>query len=347
MKILKYLLFLFLIAIIGFSVYVTTQPDEYRVERSRLINAPLSMVYDHINDYRKWPHWSPWMEKEKDAVLNFSDPSYGEEATYSWKGDELGEGSMTTMYSAKDSILQKINFIKPYESEADVFWNLEKTKTGIQVSWGMEGKLGFMEKAYLVFQGNSMEAIIAPDYERGLLNLDHYLHEEMAKYSIEFPGVTQYGGGYSVYQTTAFRISEADDQIAKMTEEVSSYLERENIGAAGPPFAVIEKWDRENDAALIALHIPVRDQLTMPSGSTVFSGYTPPGEFYKAVLTGDHKNLKEVYEKTYFNLEKLDYIVPEDRSGFEVFVKGPKETENPAEWVTEVYIPFAKKDPSN
>lgn len=342
MKILKYLLFLLLISIIGFSVYVTTKPDTYRVERSRLINAPESMVYQYVDDYQKWPEWSPWLERDTLASLKFSDPASGADARYSWKSDELGEGSMNTVYSTKDSIYQKINFVKPYESEADIFWHFQKKKVGIDVSWIMEGSLSFMEKAYMVLQGNDMESLIGPDYERGLLNLDHVLNEEMDRYSIIQQGMTQYGGGYSLYQSTSCQVTEAGSHIERLLQEVGSYMERENISPAGPPFITIEKWDVENNAALISAHIPVRDRMQVASGSTILNGFMEPGPYYKTILHGDHKNLKEAYEKTMFNMEKQDLTMDQNKSPFEVLVKGPSDTDNPAEWVTEIYIPVVR-----
>ena len=340
MKILKYLLFLLLITIIGFSVYVTTKPDHYQVERSRFITAPHSMVYNYINDYQKWPVWSPWMEKETGAEIAFSDPSFGKDATYSWKGEEIGEGSMTTLYSAGDSLLQQIEFIKPYQSKAEVYWTLERKKTGVEVSWGMQGDMAFMEKAYMIFQGKDMDNLIGPDYERGLLNLDHVLQEEMARYSIDHSGVTQYGGGFSLYQTTSSTISGAGEQIATLMKEVDSYMDREDINAAGAPFVTIDKWDRENDAALLSVHIPVRDKIKVASGSTVLNGFTEPGPYYKTTLKGDHKNLKEAHEKAQFNIQKEALLIDEEKPPFEVFVIAPNQTDNPAEWITEIYIPL-------
>lgn len=339
MKILKYLLFLLLISIIGFSLYVTTQPDHYEVKRERLISAPYTMIYDYVDDYQKWPLWSPWTEKDTLAQLSYSTPSSGANATYSWKGEEIGEGQMKTVYSANDSLFQEISFVKPYESKADVWWKFDRKKLGVMVTWGMKGSLSFMEKAYMIMQGKSMNELIGPDYELGLLNLDNALHDEMERYTIDFPGLTEYGGGYSLFQSSSCQIPDANKHIEKLLEEVGSYLEREGITAAGTPFAAIEKWDEQNNSALISAHFPVRDKITTPSGSTILSGYTAPGPYYKAILHGNYDNLRETYEKARFNMEKQDLAADNLKVPFQVMVKGPKDTDNPAEWVTEIYLP--------
>ncbi len=66
MKFLKYLLFLILIAIIGFAIYVAVQPNSFEVSRERTINAPASVLYDNVIDYKNWEAWSAWVEKEPD-----------------------------------------------------------------------------------------------------------------------------------------------------------------------------------------------------------------------------------------------------------------------------------------
>ena len=54
MKTLKYILFLLLILIVGFLIYVAVQPNEYDIKRTQLINAPANVIYDNINDIKKY-----------------------------------------------------------------------------------------------------------------------------------------------------------------------------------------------------------------------------------------------------------------------------------------------------
>ncbi|MBC8644967.1 hypothetical protein H9W95_15775 [Flavobacterium lindanitolerans] len=54
MKILKYILLLILLAVIGLTVYIATQPGEYESEQSRIIKAQKSVVFSYVNDYKNW-----------------------------------------------------------------------------------------------------------------------------------------------------------------------------------------------------------------------------------------------------------------------------------------------------
>lgn len=340
MKILKYLLFLFLIVLIGFSIYVSTLPGSFHVKRSRFINAPRSVVHEYLDNYHLWQDWSPWLQQEQEATLEFSANTSGEGAFYRWSGKDLGEGSMTTLLSRPDTIAQRIDFIKPYESSSTVYWSLDQQKLGTGVTWGMQGNMGFMEKAYLALQGKSMEEMIGPDYEEGLLNLDNTINDAMAVYSLEFPGVTNYGGGYTLYQTNGCSIEEVESRLYTMLEELHSYFERENISTAGDPLIRIELWDKENDQAVFSVHLPVKDQVIPQSGSTILPGFTTPGTYFKTVLNGDTRNLPEAWEKAAFAIEEQGLERNFEIPPFEVLVKGRNATENPALWVTELYIPL-------
>ncbi|MEZ4840683.1 MAG: SRPBCC family protein [Flavobacteriaceae bacterium] len=64
MKYLKYILLLLLLIIVGGSIYVATLDSDFEVTRSRTINAPAEVVFKNVADYKNWPSWSPWIEKD-------------------------------------------------------------------------------------------------------------------------------------------------------------------------------------------------------------------------------------------------------------------------------------------
>ncbi|TRZ43728.1 SRPBCC family protein [Robertkochia solimangrovi] len=339
MKIFKYLIFLFLIALIGFAIYVAIQPDAYNVSRTHTIKAPVAVIHDYIDDYKEWSKWSPWQSQEPDAVITYGDPSKGEGATYNWKGEVLGEGSMNTIYSGNDSLLQEIHFIKPYESSSEVYWNLDPATTGTNVTWGMKGKLSFMEKAFMTFQG-SMDQVIGKDYEKGLMNLDSVVTTEMSRYSIEYPGKTEYGGGFYLYQTTAAKHSELESHMERMFGEISSFMQQEGIPSAGMPFTLYEKWDTENKTAIFSACIPVSEKMITPAGSDILCGFIEPAPYFKTILKGDYDHLEEAWERAYEKITEAGFTADENKSPMEKYVNDSEMVPNPANWITEIYIPI-------
>ena len=125
MKVLKYILLLLLMLFIGLSIYIAVQPGTYKFNRTKVINAPVSLLYEKVNDFKNWPSFSPWIEQEPNATITYGEITSDEGASYSWNGEILGEGTMTTTASETNkSIAQNISFIKPFEAESDIHWTL-------------------------------------------------------------------------------------------------------------------------------------------------------------------------------------------------------------------------------
>src|SRR5210317_1802222 len=223
MKALKYVLFLLLIFVIGLSIYIAVQPNEFSFNRSKVIKAPVSMIFNKVNDYKNWPSFSPWIEQEPNAELTYGDKTSGVGGNYAWNGEILGEGSMKTLNVEENELIeQHIQFIKPFKSESHINWTFEPTQEGTKVTWKMAGKQDFMTKMYTTFAG-SIEDMTGPDFERGLFKLDSVVTADMKKYSITVNGLTEHGGGFYIYNTTSCKISDIEPKMQEMMTEVGQY----------------------------------------------------------------------------------------------------------------------------
>ncbi|MCX2680294.1 transcriptional regulator [Galbibacter sp. EGI 63066] len=341
MRILKYLLFLFLIIVIGFSIYIAIQPDNYKITREYTITAPKSVIYKYINNFKEWPKWSPWNEKKANTTISFGDSSSGNNASYSWNGKTTGQGTIKTIFSSQDSISQAVNFISPYESDAHNYWTLKSTtgkKNNVLVTWGIEGTLSFTEKALIFLQGG-MESVVGLDFQQSLHRLDSLVQEDMKAYSISLKGETEYGGGYYLYQTTSTKQNEVDLATERMFPEILAFMEQHDIQKTGSAFTIFKEQDDTNSTTIVSSSIPVKERVITPAGSTVLCGYLKPGTYYKTVLKGNHDNLKEAWSKTYDELKKNEIEIDPYRDAFETYVKTSEDYENPADLITEIYIP--------
>jgi hypothetical protein len=53
-------------------------------------------MYAHMNDFHKWPEWSPWEKLDRGMKREISGAPSGRGATYYWTGkNKVGEGRMT------------------------------------------------------------------------------------------------------------------------------------------------------------------------------------------------------------------------------------------------------------
>ncbi|MEC3907557.1 GyrI-like domain-containing protein [Tamlana sp. 2201CG12-4] len=337
MKAFKYILFLLLIAIIGMAIYIAVQPNEFNFSRSRVIKAPASLVFNQVNDFKNWPRFSPWIEQEPNAKLTYGEKTSGINGYYSWNGEILGEGKMTTSAIEIDkSIAQRIQFIKPFESESDIDWAFEQTDEGTKVTWGMKGKQDFMTKMYTTFAG-SVEENTSPDFDRGLFKLDSIVTVDMKKYSVNVNGITQHGGGFYIYNTTSCKISDLANKMQDMLPKVGAYAMNNNIKMAGAPYVYYHKWDEENNAAMFSCCVPTTEKI-ISSDPEILTGQLKPFKALKTTLNGHYENLKEAWETAMKYIPENGLEIAENAPMLETYLTDPMKTPNPAGWVTEIYI---------
>lgn len=335
MKILKYILLLVLILVIGGAIYMATLDGKYHVTRSKVINAPVSVVFSEVNDFKKWPAWSPWIEQEPNATLTYEDKTVGEGAGYAWKGKVIGEGNMKTKYVKNmDSISQEIYF-KDYDSTSDVYWTFKPVEGGTKVTWGMKGEFPFIARPMAA----GMDDSLGPDYERGLFKLDSVINSNISKYSVKVDtAIVTHSGGYYLYSTASCKIDALEAKMKEMMPKVMAFATKNKVSLSGAPYTLLHKYDVENNAVIFSSAVPTTDRVIAES-SEIQTGMLQPFKAVKTTLTGDYKNLQEAWETTmkYIADNKIETI--ESLPSLEVYQVSIAKNPNPAEWVTEIYVP--------
>ena len=348
MKLLKYIFFLILIGLIGGAVYFGTKDGSFDVAETKTINAPVSMIYANVNDYKNWQEWGPWMEEDPNMQITYADTTEGVGGSYSWVSETTGEGSMETLAAVEnESIDQKIVFITPIgESVSDVYWRFKPSDSGTEVTWGMKGEQSFMEKVFMAFQSEDFETSMKKMYEQGLNNLDQTIQKEMQKFTVTVEGIKDYGGGYYMYTTTASSQADIGSKMGPMMGKVAGFMQQNNITQAGMPFTIYNEWDEANGTTIFSAAIPVNERIIVTKGD-VLCGYMEPLSAVKTILMGNYTNLPEAYGKAQAYVDENNLILDDRKKMFEVYSTDPGLVPNPAEWRTEIYIPVFKDLRSN
>ena len=332
MKILKYLLLFVLIAVVGGAVYLASLDGKYDVSRSCIINAPLSMTFNTVNEFKTWGEWGPWKEMDSTIVYNFSGVTSGENGSYTWTGTSPEKGAMHNVSVTKNKeILQKIK-MDDYE-ESDIYWNFEAVEKGTKITWGMKGEMPFLVR----WMAAGMDKQIGPMYERGFEMLEEYLQGKMNEHSVVFTDVVDYGGGFYVYLSTSCKIDQIPEKMEEMMPELFKYVGENSIVTSGNPFAMYHKWDEENKTTMFSVGIPVRERVK--TDGTVLVGFQKPVKTAKFIAKGDYKYGEEAWLFGFKTLEEKGFKMPETAEPFEVYLTSPMTTENPADYITEIYLP--------
>ncbi len=340
MKIFKYLLFLLLILFIAGSIYVATKDGEFSVTSSRTINAPAPMLYREIADLSNWTTWEGWSSKEG-IDLTLSEKTSGEGASISWEADNMRDGEITTTSAIPYSKLDQEVFMETATGTASgrIEWTLEPENGQTKVTWNLSGSQSFKEKLAFTLQDKDMTEILQPIFEENLQDLEENVIRKMEEYSINVDGVTEHGGGYYMYMTTAAKLGEVNARASEMIDQVTIYMQENNISISGKPFVIYNQRDERSGTTIFSAAVPTPSQVITPSGSAVLNGYLQPQKAVKTTLKGNRKNAAEAWEATYRYIEENELQVDPQGKPFEIYLTNPAEVDNPALWITEVYIP--------
>ena len=341
MKILKYLLFLLLILFIAGSIYVATKDGDYHLEETRTIPAPASLLYSEVNEMGNWETWSYW-GSEEDMVVTQRQPPSGEGAGFSWENSAMGDGSISTETVIPNKSLDQQLVLDGSISDikTDLYWKFEPVEGGTKVSWGVKDDLNFKEKLALTLRDGNLTDLLQPKLREGLEDLEARVIEKMEEYSINVDGVTQHGGGFYMYMTTATRTPDVYSRAGAMIDQVSLYMRSNNISIDGKPFILYNQRDERSDTSIFSAAVPTPSQVITPEGSTVLNGFLPAQKAVKITLKGNFKNAPEAWQQGYSYIEANGLEVNAEAAPFEVFYNNPDTDENPALWITEIYIPI-------
>ncbi|GGD09121.1 SRPBCC family protein [Hyunsoonleella pacifica] len=336
MKALKYIFFLLLIAIIGLAIYIAVQPNSFEVTRTKTINAPSSVLYNNVIDYKNWEAWSSWAEADPNMKITLPEKTSGIGASYKWE-DKDGIGTMkTTKAVPNTSIHQEMQFADFPPS--DITWAFTPNPDGTtEATWTISGKdLGFGFKMFSTLMGG-MEKQIGPHYERSLEKLDSILVAGMKKYRISVNNITEHGGGFYIYNTVSCKIPDKSKHIQQMMPKLGDYAMKNNIKMAGAPFTYYHKWDEANNTVMFSCCIPTTSKI-ISTNPDILTGQLKSFKALKTTLTGNYDNLKEAWETAMKYIDKNGLITDENGPMLEAYTNDPMDYPNPADWITEIYI---------
>lgn len=154
--------------VVVFIGVVASRPSRFHVERSARMAAPPDVVFWLINDFRRWPTWSPWEQLDPDMRREYSGEPMGKGAAYAWSGnDEVGTGSMRIVDSQPPTAVAiDLEFKEPWQATNATLFSIRPDADGSRVTWGMDGENTFMLKAVGLFM--DMDAMVGKDFEAGL-----------------------------------------------------------------------------------------------------------------------------------------------------------------------------------
>lgn len=344
MKIVKYLFILVLLVFIGGAIYFGTKDGTYKIDASATINVHPELVYKKVNNLKSWESWSPWRKEKPEDIFtvaeNFSDAG----ASASWEGIE--KGSVETLKTIPYTEIKQlwIDYNTTSNRTSQMEWQFESLDNKTQITWTITGEHSLMDKVYLTLKKSSFNKSIYTKMKDALERLDNEIAKDIEAYSIHVDGVTHYGGGYYMYVTSAGQKSETRNLMTSMFDNVSDFMTQNRIRKSGSPFILYNENDPESNTIIFSAAIPIRERVITPEMSRIVSGFMEPVTAVKTTLKGHYKNIAEAYQEAEKYLEANHYTIDTERNIFEVYASQPEEVVNPADWITEIYIPIVSDE---
>jgi len=140
----------------------------FNLERSIVINKPVSEVFEVLANFKTWPTWSPWLTQEPacPVTVNNEVASIGHEQ--SWEGKNIGSGKMhITHIEPNQRIDYDLYFLKPWKSQSQTSFIFEVINGQTKVTWTMQSTLPI----FMFWMKKMMTALVGSDYVRGLTML--------------------------------------------------------------------------------------------------------------------------------------------------------------------------------
>jgi len=165
------IILLILVVFVAILVYAWTRPDTFSVQRSLTIAAPAEKLFAFINDFNRWPDWSPYEHRDPNMKRTIGGASNGKGATYAWEGNKnVGKGRMEILDTQPPSLITiKLDFEQPFEAHNVAELTLQPVAGGTNVTWAMRGPASFMTK--LIGSFMNMDKMVGKDFEAGLAKL--------------------------------------------------------------------------------------------------------------------------------------------------------------------------------
>lgn len=323
---------LFLLLLAGL-LSLASQPNGYRIKRCIQIEQPPETVFNQITDLPSWKAWSPWLMHEPSAKLTYSDAPNTVGGAYSWQGEKIGSGTLTHVsLQSPDQIRQRIEFIQPFKSSADILWEFKPVEQGCEVCWTMQGQLPFLFR----FLHKKMTVMIGNDFELGLALLKGQLEEQASYPRIQFEGEVTLAEKHGLHYHFAADMEAMQQQMETQFPALLAEVEQQGYQMDGMP-ATIYHQSKPKIAPTwfeVDLFLPVKD--AAQAATIKRNG----GKYLQVSLLGDYEFLKLAWHSAFAQLQMSKHRLDRQRPPFEEYHNNPHEVEHPNQLKTVIFIPI-------
>ncbi len=305
----------------------------YHVQRSLLIHAEPSTVFDTVADYGTWSKWSPWLTIDKEAVVKVTDDPRSLKSVYSWDGEFVGAGEIEHVeLNRSRSISDEIRFTKPFKSKSDVSFEFEPAAGGTKVTWHMKGRLPW----FMFWMKSNMQTFIGMDYERGLRMLKEFIETDNVLSDSVVVGVESFESRDVFGARSSAPTNDVGPTMNAAMMKVESSKGSEADWAGVECISVYHPCDLKIGRFDFTVGYTVENPQTAPDG--LEHCHIPGGQALHIRHTGSYDNLGNAWSGAH-QYARYRKIKLAKRAAFEIYRNSP-DTTAAEDLITDIYIPL-------
>lgn len=239
MKYLKIAAILFVLVTAIFLLAPIFMPSTFKVQKELVIAASPELVFDQINNFKKWENWSPWLQRDSTITNTYSGTESGAGSKMTWKSNKSGEGGMEIIASERPaSIITKVN-IGGY-SEFNGTFTLTAVDSGTKVVWVNSGNSGYLGRWFHLLADKA----IGDDLQQGLINLSNYIKTIPMNlpYRLSELEMSETNEFNIYYVTDSCPLNQLVEKQAHCYKELNDFMLKNKIESLGAPIMFYRTW---------------------------------------------------------------------------------------------------------
>lgn len=310
-------------------------PTRQQVEKTVIINAPASTVYDYLLKLENFHAWSVWGKGDSAVRYSYTGTDGTIGATSAWKGDPFlsGEGNISIVsLDPGHGISHAFTFSTPKKAKGNSDIRLEDRNGQTLVTWHFEMPTPRPWNIFNLFY--NMDKEMGKDFEQGLIALKE-INEKNAGY---VPG-RSYEVMTMDFPATRFAMIRQEVKWADINAFYAQHIRLLQDASArkqispGTPSALYFVWDEKNQQTDMAAALPV------PAGTSLQDPIirmedVPASKALYVNYYGAYNKLQEAHHSLdkYIAEKKLAPRTPV----IEQYIHGPGNEKDTGRWLTKI-----------
>lgn len=290
---------------------------KYHVEKTIVIDKPVSEVYKFMRDNKNSRSWDPWMVCDPEAKSEYSEK-------YShWTGEYVGEGEMRLMDETLDKYLEyALEFKAPYKSKAKVWYEFKKKDNGTEVSWHMDGSLPW----FMFWMKNSMKAMIGMDFKRGLMMVKEVMENGEVSANSSYEGIVDLEIPFLVGYKGEAEIDNIGQSMGPLMHKLMTRAGELGWKMAGAPLALYTKWEPVKGRCEYYVCMQLNDVKDIDDTEFEIMDFES-GKAMKALHKGNYNHLGNAWSMLMMRVMKDKVKLRKGIVGLEIYENDPSKVD--------------------